>query len=289
MSTPRELLVSAAATLSAAGIDSPQTDARLLLAHVLRTEPSRLLLVDSVADETAETFDSLVARRAERVPLQHLTGTSWFRHVELQVGPGVFVPRPETEVMTGWAVDRLIEMTLRGQTPVVVELCAGSGAIAKSLAFEVPGLDLRALEISEEAARWAERNLVGTGVDLLTLDLNDAPSAWDGTVDLVIANPPYIPFEAYESVTPEARDHDPMVALFSGDDGLDAMRDLARVAARLLKDDGLVCAEHAEVQVESAQEVFVRQGDFTAVRDHRDLSARPRFVTATRVARGPHG
>lgn len=286
MSTPRELLATAGATLTAAGVDSPQADARLLLAHALRTEPARLLLVDAVSDDAAEAFGALVARRAERIPLQHLTGTAWFRHVELQVGPGVFVPRPETEVMTGWAVDRLTEMTTRGSTPVVVELCAGSGAIAKSLAYEVPGLDLRALEISEDATAWAERNLAGTGVELLTLDLNDAPAAWDGTVDLVIANPPYIPLEAYESVTPEVRDHDPMVALFSGDDGLDAMRDLARVASRLLKDGGFVCAEHAEVQEASAPEVFVRQGDFTVVRDHRDLSSRPRFVTATRVARG---
>lgn len=286
MTTPRELLALAGDTLATAGVSSPQADARLMLAHALGIEPSRLLLVDTITAEAAETFGALVARRAERVPLQHLTGTAWFRHVELQVGPGVFVPRPETEVMTGWAVDRLTELTRQGRTPVVVELCAGSGAIAKSLAYEVPGVIVHALEISDEATAWGERNLAGTGVNLHTLSLNDAPTAWDGTVDLVIANPPYIPLDAYESVTPEVRDHDPMVALFSGDDGLDAMRDLVHVAARLLKDGGLVCAEHAEVQEQSAPEIFVRQGDFTAVRDRRDLTGRPRFVTATRVVRG---
>lgn len=280
-----KLLRSAAAQLATAGVASPEADARQLLAHVLQIEPSRLLLVDEVGPERAAAFQTLVDRRAARVPLQHLTGTAYFRYVQLQVGPGVFVPRPETEVMTGWAIDRLRELQDRGRQPQVVELCAGSGAISKAISAEVPGVRIRALEISEDATAWAERNLAGTGVELHTLDMAMAPADWDATVDLVIANPPYIPLDAYESVAPEARDHDPMVALFSGADGLDAMRELAAVSARLLTDGGLVCAEHAEVQEHSAPDVFVQHGSFTAVRDQRDLSGRPRFVTASRVPR----
>jgi release factor glutamine methyltransferase len=195
----------------------------------------------------------------------------------------VFVPRPETEVMTGWALE---ELRTIGGSPVVVELCTGSGAIAKSLASELatelPGLDLHAVELSAEAHAYAERNLAGTGVDLRLDDMADAFAELDGSVDLVIANPPYIPLEAWESVPAEVRDFDPQIALFSGDDGLDALRVVARVAARLLRTDGLLCAEHAEVQHESAQQVLVEAGAFREIRDHVDLTQRYRFVTGTR-------
>jgi release factor glutamine methyltransferase len=287
--TTPTLLSAAAAQLRAAGVENPPGDARQLLAHVLGLEPSRLLLVDSVADEQRATFSELVDRRAARVPLQHLTGHAYFRYEDLQVGPGVFVPRPETEVMTGWAVDRLRELIDRGEHPLVVELCAGSGAISRALAHEVPGLRLHAVEISDEAARWAERNLTGTDVQLHVEDMAGALPELDRRVDLVIANPPYIPLEAYESVTPEVRDHDPTVALFSGTDGLDAMRVVAQVAARLLRVGGRVCAEHAEVQVDSAPDVFTRTGDFVEVRDQVDLAGRPRFVTAVRGPRAGPG
>jgi release factor glutamine methyltransferase len=286
LSQTQTLLREAAAELAAAGVPSPLADARQLMAHLLGVAPGQLILVDAVEAGQVDDFSRLVARRASRVPLQHLTGTAHFRHVEVEVGPGVFVPRPETEVMTGWAVDRLRELVSAGRRPLMVELCAGSGVISKAVAAEVPGADIRALEVSEEATAYAERNLAGGAVELHTLDMAQAPVEWDDTVDLIIANPPYIPLEAYESVTPEVRDHDPMLALFSGPDGLDAMRVLAEVAARLLVDDGRVCAEHAEVQEHSAPEVFVRQGSFASVRDHRDLTGRPRFVTATRVPRG---
>ena len=285
VSLTSSLLRAAAWKLRAAGVDSADVDARQLLAHVLQTKPSQLLLIDRLDSQTATAFQSLVDRRAARVPLQHLTGIAYFRFVELQVGPGVFIPRPETEAMTGWAIDRLRDLQAQGRQPLVVELCAGSGAIAKAIATEVPGVQVRALEVSADATLWAERNLAGTSVEVHTLDMAMAPQEWNGTVDLVIANPPYIPLEAYESVTPEARDHDPMVALFSGVDGLDAIRTVAAVAARLLVDGGLVCTEHAEVQQQSAPEVFVQHGSFIAVRDHRDLNDRPRFVTATRAPR----
>jgi release factor glutamine methyltransferase len=285
MTSITTLLRSAVRQLEDAGVDSPAADARHLLAHVLGLPPSRLLLVDEVGRDDERSFAALIDRRTTREPLQHLTGTAHFRYLELAVGPGVFVPRPETEAMTGWAVDRLRELQSEDRQPSVVELCAGSGAISKAIATEVPGVQVRAVEISEEASSWAVRNLAGTSVELHTLDMVAVPADWDQTVDLVIANPPYIPLEAFESVAPEARDHDPAIALYSGNDGLDAIRTVAKVAGRLLRDGGLVCAEHAEAQEQSAPQVFLDAGTFTAVRDHRDLNCRPRFVTATRVHR----
>ena len=287
MSQPvRPLLARAVAELREAGIESPGQDARVLLSLVCDIEPARLPLLDEVSDEQAEVFESLVIKRAVRMPLQHLTGRTWFRHVELAVGPGVFVPRPETEVMTGWAVDQLRPLVFAMQRPLVVELCAGSGAIAKALVDELPRLRVHAVELSEDAAAWAARNLAGTGVDLHVGDMAQALPELNGTVDLVIANPPYIPLDAYESVAPEARDHDPTLALFSGDDGLDAIRVLVKVASRLLKPAGLLCFEHADVQGESAPAVVAAHGTFTAVRDHPDLTGRPRFTTAVRARLG---
>jgi release factor glutamine methyltransferase len=266
-------------------VENAANDARLLLAHVLGTEPSRLLLLDRVDQRQREEFERLVSRRAERVPLQHLTGVAYFRHERLDVGPGVFVPRPETEVMTGWAVAHLQTLLAQGRVPLAVELCAGSGAIAKALAHEAPGTVLHAVEVSEDAAGWAARNLAGTSVALHVGDMATALYELDGQVDLVIANPPYIPLDAYLSVAPEVRDHDPSLALFSGDDGLDALRVVAQVAARLLVGGGVVCAEHAEVQADSAPAVFLSEGHFVSVRDRLDLAGRPRFVTAARGLR----
>ncbi|WP_319804462.1 peptide chain release factor N(5)-glutamine methyltransferase [Nocardioides malaquae] len=266
--------------LAEAGVESPDSDVTLLLCHVLDTSPGRLVLVDDLSDDQVAEMERLVAQRAERVPLQHLTGRAFFRHVELEVGPGVFVPRPETELLAGWAVEACAELA----EPVVLDLCTGSGAIARAVADEVPTARVHAVELDPDAHRWAERNLAGTGVDLR---LGDMATAFDdllGTVDVVVCNPPYIPFEAWESVAVEARDHDPHLALFSGQDGLDAMRTLERRAAELLRPGGVVGAEHADVQGESAPGVFVSTGRWSDVRDHRDLAGRARFVTA-RLAR----
>jgi release factor glutamine methyltransferase len=277
----RVLLRVAASRLAAAGVASPEYDAAELLAHVLGTTRSRLPLVDSVGHREASAFQDLVARRADREPLQHLTGSAAFRHVELQVGPGVFVPRPETELLAGWAVDRARES---GERPVVVDLCCGSGAIALSVADEVPAAAVYAVELDESAHLWAERNLFGTGIDLRLGDMADAFAELDGTVDVVVCNPPYIPLEAWASVAPEARDHDPALALWSGEDGLDAIRVLESTAARLLRPGGGVGAEHADAQGESAAQVFLESGRWTDVRDHPDLAGRARYVTA-RLAR----
>lgn len=274
----------AAARLAEAGVASPERDADLLLAHVLDVGLGRLLLVDDLTGSQQEQYVALVARRAAREPLQHLTGTAAFRHVELAVGPGVFVPRPETELLAGWAIEHAQLVAGRSGAPVVVDLCTGSGAIAKSVADEVPDAVVHAVELDEGALAWAERNLAGTGVDLRHGDLATAFDDLAGTVDVVVCNPPYIPLEAWESVAAEARDHDPHLALFSGDDGLDAMRVLEQRAALLLRPGGVVGAEHADVQGESAPAVFAATGRWQDVSDHRDLAGRARYVTA-RLAR----
>lgn len=272
------LLDEATATLTEGGVPSPQVDAELLLSHVTGT-PRSMIRRAAVQEMQRQTFLEMIAARARRVPLQHITGTAAFRYVDVEVGPGVFVPRPETEVMTGWVID---QMTASGpeEGPVVVELCAGSGAISLSIVHEVPTARVHAVEPDEQAHGWATRNLLGTGVDLRQGDMADAFGDLDGTVDAVVANPPYIPVDAWESVAPEARDHDPALALWSGQDGLDAMRVVEQVAWRLLRPGGVVAAEHADVQGESAPAVFA--GRWREVRDRADLAGRPRFVTAVR-------
>lgn len=272
----RLLLEHASARLRSADVASPEYDAAELLAHVLGSTRGQLTLVAPPHAAQEQSFLELVERRAARVPLQHLTGIAAFRYVDLAVGPGVFVPRPETELLAGWAIDAASPLS----APVVVDLCTGSGAIARAIADEVPRATVHAVELDEGALVWAARNLEDTGVSLTHGDLATALPELEGTVDVVVCNPPYIPLEAWESVAPEARDHDPHLALFSGDDGLAAMRVLEARAARLLRSGGVVGAEHADVQGESAPAVFTDTGAWSRVRDHLDLAGRPRFVTA---------
>jgi release factor glutamine methyltransferase len=281
----RTLLDAATARLRDAGVESPAYDAAELLAHALGTTRSRLPLVEAVEEATRDRFEELVERRAGREPLQHLTGSAAFRHVDLAVGPGVFVPRPETELLAGWAIATALRAEQENRTCRVVDLCTGSGAIALAVATEVPTADVHAVEMESRAVAWAERNLSGTAVDLRQGDMADAFPDLDGTVDVVVCNPPYIPHDAWESVAPEARDHDPQAALFStGDDGLDAMRVVEQVAGRLLRPGGWVGVEHADLQGETAPQVFAATGRWADVRDHEDLAGRPRYVTA-RLAR----
>lgn len=273
------LLATATERLTAAGVASPRVDAEILLSHV--TGVPRLALVRSAKPNDIQyaAYKALIERRASREPLQHLTGSASFRYVDLDVGPGVFIPRPETELLAGWA----IEKAKRIDSPIVVDLCTGSGAIALSLVDEVPGARVHAVELDERAFGWAHRNLAGTGVDLRQGDMAAAFAELDGTVDIVVSNPPYIPLDAWESVEAEVRDHDPSLALWSGDDGLDAMRIVESTAFRLLKPGGVVAAEHADVQGESAPAVFSVSGRWTLVRDNADYADRPRFVTAAKV------
>jgi len=277
----RRLVAEATTALTDAGVASPEYDAATLLAHALGTSRATVLSVPDVPADRAASFRDLIRRRAAREPLQHLTGTTGFRYVDLAVGPGVFVPRPETELLAGWAVEQAGAL----DAPVVVDLCTGSGAIAMSVAQEVPAATVHAVEIDPGAHAWAERNLAGTGVHLALADMADALPELDGTVDVVVCNPPYIPLDAWESVAREARDHDPAAALWSGDDGLDAVRVLEATAARLLRPGGVVGAEHADAQGASAPAVFSGTGRWADVRDHRDLAGRDRYLTARRAGR----
>jgi len=272
----KALLGEATARLRAAGIASPDFDAAELLAFV--TGSSRLHLSDPTPDQKLR-YDDLIARRAAREPLQHLTGTAAFRYRELAVGPGVFVPRPETEVMVGWILDRIADVP----HPLVVDLCSGSGAIAGAVATERPDSIVHAVELSPEACVWARRNLAGTGAVLHEGDIDGCLPEFDGQVDAVISNPPYIPLTAWESVTAEVRDHDPALALWSGDDGLDEIKVVAATAGRLLKPGGWFACEHADVQGESAPAVFTATASFTEVRDQLDLAGRHRFTTGRRI------
>lgn len=274
----RHAISAATRRLTDAGVASPRIDAEELAAHLLGVERRDLVRHDTI-DGVAYT--DLVEARAARTPLQHLTGIAYFRHVSLAVGPGVFVPRPETEVMVGQFVDAARALPAGA---VAVDLCTGSGAIALSLAREVPGLTVHAVELDPGALAWARRNLDGSGVRLYAADAADALPELNGQVDLVVSNPPYIPLAAWESVAVEARDHDPAPALWGGgDDGLDVMRSVERTAGRLLKAGGKVAVEHADVQGPAVVAIFAASGRWTGVRSHQDLTERDRFVTAVRV------
>ena len=272
----RRLVQRATAVLAAAGVASPEYDAAELLAHVLGTSRSALSLVDVVEAHQCEAYDVLVARRAAREPLQHLTGSAAFRHVEVAVGPGVFVPRPETELLAGWAVERAGDVAATGRAPVVVDLCTGSGAIALAVASEVPAADVHAVELGDTAYEWACRNLAGSGVDLRHGDMADAFPDLDARVDVVVCNPPYIPLEAFESVAPEARDHDPALALFAGPDGLDDYRRLAPTIGRLIAPGALAAIEIGHDQAGSASALFEAAGH--SVRLSHDLGGRARAL-----------
>ncbi len=295
-SSPLDLAVRAAAgRLTGAGIGSARVDAELLAAHATGRTRSALtaaLLAGAVlTPDQAVGYDLLVRRRAMREPLQHLTGTTGFRRLDLAVGPGVFVPRPETELLAGWAVDTAgaLRNDPPGGGPTVVDLCTGSGAIAAAVADEVSGARVLAVELDPRAHTWAVQNLAGTGVELLlgdatTLD-RDRPDLI-GSVDVVVANPPYIPLDAWESVAPEVRDHDPALALWGGEDGLDVVRGVVACAARLLRPGGWLGVEHADAQGCAVPDLLAASGAWAGIRDHEDLSGRPRWTTAHRAA-GP--
>jgi release factor glutamine methyltransferase len=273
----------AAARLAEAGVESPRAEAELIAAHVhgvKRTELHRVADTDFDA-----RFWESVGRRAAREPLQHITGCAYFRYLELEVGPGVFVPRPETEVMTGWAIDRLREMDVA--EPVVVDLGTGSGAIALAIAQEVPRARVHAVEADPLARPWTERNIERLAaaapytkgrVTLHGGDFADSLHELDGQVDLVVSNPPYIPLGA--GVPPEVGEYDPPAALWGGADGLDAIRVVERVARRLLRPGGLVAVEHGAPQGAAVYWVFPEEAGWRDTRNHKDLARRDRFVTA---------
>ncbi|MFJ9416246.1 MULTISPECIES: peptide chain release factor N(5)-glutamine methyltransferase [unclassified Streptomyces] len=265
--------------LADAGVPSPRFDAEELAAHVHGVKRSQLHTVPD-ADFDARYWEA-IARREAREPLQHITGRAFFRYLELTVGPGVFVPRPETESVVGWAIDAVRAMDV--VEPLIVDLCTGSGAIALALAQEVPRSRVHAVELSEEALEYARKNVEGSRVVLHHGDALTALPELDGQVDLVVSNPPYIPLTEWEYVAPEARDHDPELALFSGQDGLDTIRGIERTAHRLLRPGGVVVIEHADTQGGQVPWIFTEEKGWADAADHPDLNNRPRFATARRA------
>ena len=280
----------ATSLLTEAKVSSPQVDAELLLAHVLGVERTQLITISQISDEQLFEYEALVARRANRVPLQHLTGIAYFRHLELAVGPGVFVPRPETELLVEAAIKHL---KTASSPRIAVDLCAGSGAIALSLALEVPGTTVHAVELSDDAFKWLTHNVVDHAAKLEAVESHvivhhgnagdqSLLSELFNQVDALVSNPPYIPSEMIPR-DPEARDHDPAIALFSGADGLDVAREVVLVAAELLKPGGFVGMEHADVQGESMPALFAAlPNTWTNVKDNLDYNKLPRFTTAVR-------
>ncbi len=280
---PRSVLLAEVAQatqrLADAGVPSPRNDAEELAAFVHGVKRGELHSVKD-ADFDARYWE-VIARREAREPLQHITGRAFFRYTELQVGPGVFVPRPETESVVGWAIDAVRAMDV--VEPLIVDLCTGSGAIALAMAQEVPRSRVHAVELSEDALRWTRKNVEGSRVELRQGDARDAFRDLDGQVDLVISNPPYIPLTEWEYVQPEARDYDPQLALFSGEDGLDLIRGLERTAHRLLRPGGVVVVEHADTQGGQVPWIFTEERGWADAADHPDLNNRPRFATARRA------
>jgi release factor glutamine methyltransferase len=222
--------------------------------------------------------DDLIAARAARVPLQHLVGSTGFRYLDLAVGPGVFVPRPESELL----VEEVLATIRDANDPIVVDLCAGSGAIGLSIAHEHPRAVVHLVERSPEAFEWLERNAKEHDRARLHLaDLNDAPSGMDGRVDVVVSNPPYVAVHEWEQVDPEVRDHDPDDALWAGDDGLDVVRAVVARAMTLLRPGGTLVVEHSDRHGELAPQVLVA-GGFDDVVDNPDLTGRPRFTVGVK-------
>ena len=274
-----EALRSAEMHLTASGVPSPRVDAELLAAHLLRSE--RMMLWRYLHDPVPAGFDDLVARRAERIPLQHLTGVAYFRKTSVAVGPGVFSPRPETELVAGVAIDRLIGTTGRAGDHVV-DLCAGSGAIAASVVTEVAGVTVHAVERDPAAAPWLQHNAREHGFTAHVADIADCLPYLNGLVDVVVANPPYIP-EGCVPRDPEVARFDPPGALYSGMDGLDHIRLVEQTARRLLRPGGTVVVEHGDLQGTAAPGVFDESDAWVDVIDHVDLTGRDRYLTAVRA------
>ncbi len=288
----RAVVEAARLGLAEAGVASPEHDALALAAHALGTdegEVRRRIALGEPADAVfLDAYLGLVAERAARIPLQHLTGRAAFRHLELEVGPGVFVPRPETETVAGLAIGAARRVLAGGRAPVVVDLCSGSGAIALAVKDEVPEAAVAGVELSELALAWATRNRdrLGLDVELLLGDATSALPGREGQVDVVVANPPYIPLGSVP-VDPEVRDHDPELALYGGSaDGLAIPAAVARRAADLLRPGGTLVIEHADTQGERLVRLLVRSGQWAGVEDRPDLGGRPRAVVAGRAADG---
>jgi release factor glutamine methyltransferase len=280
MTRLRREIDSAAALLAEAGIDSARCDAEELAAHLAGTQRGRLRLLQPPGDEFFGHYHDVIAARSRRVPLQHLTGTVSFGPVDLHVGPGVFIPRPETEAILAWATAQ----GLPGPParPVIVDLCTGSGALAVALARHRPAARIVGIDDSDAALDYARRNAKGTNVELLQADVTTAGllPELDAQVDLVVANPPYIPDGAV--LEPEVAQHDPPHALFGGPDGMTVIAAVVDLAGRWLRPGGLFAVEHDDTTSSETVELVSGTSLFEDVQARRDLAGRPRFVTARR-------
>ena len=281
MTPLREAIVAATATLAQAGIGSARIDAELLAAHLAGTDRGRLALLDTPDPGFFDRFAEAVAARARRTPLQHITGTAPFGPVHVTVGPGVFTPRPETEALLEWALAQPLP-----RDAVILDLCTGSGALAIALASQRPEARVVAVDDDVDALAYAERNTDHTTVRLVRGDVTDdglLPEL-NGRVDLVVANPPYIP--AGSALEPEVAQYDPAHALFGGADGMAVIAPLVVRAARWLKPGGLLAVEHDDTTSEATARIIIEVGVFVDVTAHCDLTGRPRFVTARVIQRG---
>jgi release factor glutamine methyltransferase len=254
-----------------------------LLCHILDTDRSdlltRLTFDQELTAEQVSAFDAALARREKREPLQHITGTAAFRSLELKVGPGVFVPRPETEQVVQYAIDYLRQLPVPGKA---IDLGTGSGAIAIAMAFEVPQTKVYAVELSEDAHKYAASNIAANNVsvELRLGAMQQVVGDLIGQLDVVISNPPYIPDSAIP-IDPEVRDYDPDLALYGGEDGLDVIRDISGIGAALLRPGGLLVLEHADGQSDAIRELLLNDGWFS-VSAFQDATLRYRTITAIR-------
>lgn len=270
--------------LADAGVGSPRADAELLAAHVLGVPRGRLPMIPLVDPPVVEALHELVVRRAARVPLQHLTGSAALGEIEVAVGPGVFVPRPETELLLVWGLSVLTEVTC----PLVVDLCTGSAALALAVARARPDAEVHAVEKDPVALSWARYNAearAAAGETPITLHCADVAdpellTALEGRADLVLCNPPYVPAGA--PVPPEVSGHDPAGAVFAGPDGLAVITEVVRTGTRLLREGGGIAIEHDDSHAEAVPGLLAARRVLTDVADHPDLAGRPRFATARR-------
>jgi release factor glutamine methyltransferase len=283
--TVRSLREVAIETLGAAGITEPDVDAELLIGHVLGMSRGQLqagaVTGAAVSEEHAADVTDAVTRRSRREPLQHITGSAPFRSLDLAVGRGVFVPRPETETVAQYAIDFL--RVVASPEPIAVDLGTGSGAIALAMATEVRHALVYGVENSPAAFEWTQQNFRRYGEDnahAVFADLADALPGLDGMVDVVVSNPPYIPADAIPR-DPEVHLFDPEHALYGGTDGLDVVRQVSVTARRLLHPGGVLVLEHGELQGDSIRQLLTSDG-WHATATHQDFLGRDRATTALR-------
>ncbi len=317
----RSAIAQAADRLAAAGVPSPRVDAVALAEHALGVPQLILAVPPPVPAGFEGAYDTLVRRREAREPLQHIVGYARFRRLNIRVEPGVFVPRPETEVVAGRAVEEALRLIAAGRTPLVADLCTGSGVLALSVEVEASGSRVVAVDIDPAAVSLARENaarlrtastadLSETGAAAAASEIGVGPSRpgvhgtstgpggirvevgdvadpallseLAGAVDVVISNPPYIPAGAVP-LEPEVAEHDPPRSLFGGGgDGLGVPREAVAAAARLLRAGGLFVMEHADVQGAAVRDLVDRTGAFEPATTHRDLTGRDRYVLARR-------